>query len=36
VGQKPGVQVNEQELASLPDAMSVPPFSVNIYSLAVQ
>ena len=36
VGQKPGVEVREQELTSVPDAMSVPPFSVNIYSFAVQ
>ena len=36
VGQKPGVAVQEQELTSVPDAMAVPPFSVNIYSFAVQ
>jgi alpha-N-arabinofuranosidase len=36
VGQKPGVEVEEQELTSVPDTMSVPPFSVNIYSFAVQ
>ncbi len=36
VGQKPGVEVEEQELTSVPDAMSVPPFSVNIYSFPVQ
>jgi alpha-N-arabinofuranosidase len=36
VGQKPGVEVEEQELASVPDAMSVPPFSVSIYSFAVR
>ncbi len=36
VGQKPGVAVEEQKLTSVPDAMSVPPFSVNIYSFAVQ
>jgi alpha-N-arabinofuranosidase len=35
VGQKPGVEVQEQELASVPGAMSVPPFSVSIYSFAV-
>lgn len=35
-GQKPGVAVQEQELTSVPDAMAVPPFSVNIYSFAVQ
>jgi alpha-N-arabinofuranosidase len=36
VGQKPGVEVQEQGLASVPDTMSVPPFSVSIYSFAVQ
>jgi alpha-N-arabinofuranosidase len=36
VGQKPGVEVQEQELASVPDTMSLPPFSVSIYSLAVR
>jgi alpha-N-arabinofuranosidase len=36
VGQKPGVEVQEQGLTSVPDAMDVPPFSVNIYSFAVQ
>ncbi|MGB9486062.1 MAG: alpha-N-arabinofuranosidase [Terriglobia bacterium] len=36
VGQKPGVEVEEQELTSVPDTMSVPPFSVSIYSFAVQ
>lgn len=36
VGQKPGVEVQEQDLTSVPDAMAVPPFSVNIYSYAVQ
>jgi alpha-N-arabinofuranosidase len=36
VGQKPGVQVQEEELTSVPDAMSAPPFSVSIYSFAVQ
>jgi hypothetical protein len=36
VGQKPGVEVQEQELTSTPHAMAVPPFSVNIYSFAVQ
>jgi len=36
VGQKPGVEVQEQELTSMPDTMAVPPFSVNIYSFAVQ
>lgn len=36
VGQKPGVEVQEQKLTSLPEEMSVAPFSVNIYSFAVQ
>src|SRR6201998_3377322 len=36
VGQKPGVEVQEQQLPSVPDAMSVPPFSVSIYSFPVQ
>ena len=36
VGQKPGVEVQEQELTSTPNAMAIPPFSVNIYSFAVK
>jgi alpha-N-arabinofuranosidase len=36
VEQKPGVGVEEQKLTSVPDAMTVPPFSVNLYSFAVQ
>jgi alpha-N-arabinofuranosidase len=36
VGQTPGVEVEEQTLGSLPDAMEVPPFSVGIYSYALQ
>jgi len=36
VGQKPGVEVQEQGLDAVPDTMSVPPFSVNIYSFAVK
>ncbi len=36
VGQKPGVEVEEHELTSVPNAMSVPPFSVSIYSFAVR
>jgi hypothetical protein len=36
VGQKPGVEVEEKEVISVPDTVLVPPFSVNIYSLAVQ
>jgi alpha-L-arabinofuranosidase len=34
VGQNPGVEVQEQEIASFPGTMSVPPFSVSIYSFA--
>ena len=36
VGQKPGVEVQDQELNSTPDVMPVSPFSVNIYSFAVK
>ena len=36
VGQKPGVEIQEQVLTSAPDTMSVPPFSVNIYSFPVK
>ena len=36
VGQRPGVEVLEQEITAVPDAITVPPFSVNIYSFAVQ
>ncbi|MGC1648865.1 MAG: alpha-N-arabinofuranosidase [Candidatus Sulfotelmatobacter sp.] len=36
VGQTPGVEVEEQELNSLPVAATVPPFSVNIYSFAIK
>jgi alpha-N-arabinofuranosidase len=36
VGGKPEVEVEEQGLASVPDDVSVPPFSVNIYSFPVQ
>jgi alpha-N-arabinofuranosidase len=36
VGQKPGVEVEEKEITSVPDTVSVPPFSINIYSYAVQ
>jgi alpha-L-arabinofuranosidase len=35
VGQKPGMEVEEQSLDSVPHDMSVPPFSVNIYSFPV-
>jgi alpha-N-arabinofuranosidase len=36
VGQKPGVEVQEKEITSVPDTMSVPPFSVNIYSFPLR
>lgn len=36
IGQKPGVEVQEQKLMSIPEEMAVAPFSVNIYSFAVQ
>jgi len=36
VGQKPGVEVQEEELNSLPISATVPPFSVNIYSFGVE
>jgi alpha-N-arabinofuranosidase len=36
VGQKPGVEVEEQALASVPSTTSVPPFSVSIYSFPLQ
>ena len=36
LGQKPGVEVQEQTLTSLPDTMPVPPFSVTIYSFPVK
>lgn len=36
VGQKPEVEVQEQNLTSVPDTMSVPPFSVSIYSFRAQ
>ena len=36
VGQKPEVEVHKEQLISVPDAMSVPPFSVTIYSFPVQ
>ena len=35
-GEKPGVEVQDQGLASVPETISVLPFSVNIYSFAVQ
>jgi alpha-N-arabinofuranosidase len=36
VGQKPGVEVQEQTLGTVPDSLSVPPFSVSIYAYAVE
>jgi alpha-N-arabinofuranosidase len=36
VGQKAGVKVEEKEVTSVPESISVPPFSVNIYSFAMQ
>lgn len=36
VGQKPGAEVEEQSLTSVPDSLTLPPFSVNIYSFPVQ
>ena len=36
LGQKPGVEIQEQVLTSAPETMSVPPFSVNIYSFPVK
>ena len=36
VGQRPGMEVQEQELTSVPEEMSVAPFSVSIYSFALR
>jgi len=36
VGQTAGVAVQEEALTARPDSMPVPPFSVSIYSFAVQ
>jgi alpha-N-arabinofuranosidase len=36
VGKKPEVSVEEHALGAIPDTLEVPPFSVNIYSFAVQ
>ena len=36
VGKKPEVEVEEHRLTSTPDKLSVPPFSVSIYSFPVQ
>jgi hypothetical protein len=36
VGQKPQVEVQEQAVMSVPMTMSIPPFSVSIYSFPAQ
>ena len=36
VDKKPEVQIEDQLLGSLPDMVTVRPFSVNIYSYAVE
>ena len=36
VGQKPGVEVQEQALTAVPDSVLVPPFSVSLYSFPVE
>ena len=36
VGQKQEVEAQDQGIASVPESISVPPFSVNIYSFAMQ
>jgi alpha-N-arabinofuranosidase len=36
VGQKPEVEVEEQQLGPAPDSITAPPFSITIYSYAVQ
>jgi alpha-N-arabinofuranosidase len=36
IGQKPGVEVQEQTLGAAPGAIVVPPFSVNIYAFPVE
>lgn len=36
VGQTPGVEVQEQEITSVPEILTVPPFSINIYSFPEQ
>ena len=36
VGQTPGVKVEERGQVTIPDTMAVPPFSVSIYSFAVE
>ncbi len=36
VGQKPEVEVQEQGLTSVPDTVSLPPFSISIYSFPMR
>ena len=36
VGEKLGVEVQEEELTTVPESAAVPPFSVNIYSFPLQ
>jgi len=36
VDHRPGVEVQEEQVASVPETISVPPFSVSIYSFSVQ
>ena len=36
IGEKPGVQIEEQSLSALPEAVTVRPYSINIYSYPVQ
>ena len=36
VGQKPEVEVQKQGVTSVPEAMSLPPFSISIYSFPVR
>jgi hypothetical protein len=36
VGKKPEVAVEEHKLGAIPNAIEVPPFSVNIYSYPVE
>lgn len=36
LGQKPGVEVQEQKLMSMPDVVVLPPFSVSIYSYPIE
>jgi alpha-N-arabinofuranosidase len=36
VGRKPEVEVIEERLSAVPDLVTIPPFSVNIYAFAVR